>query len=237
MKYSAQILFIIWQYLTRIPTSLAILLTPHWFFESIVLAHALKSPLTSLSLAISEARRANPTSKQLSSALAQADTARAQLQQLLLQPTDLETRYFSIYEVVTRLSHRHLASGQQVRVVWSSDAVKKHKIKGSEFMFEQFVHLLLQNAIRAGKPGSTIVLSLTVEAELVHLLIQDFGTGMSTLKLWLTRLSACTSQGDGWGIGLLCARRILHSFRGKLRIRSLEHIGTQVICTLPLDRG
>lgn len=237
MIYAIKLISVAIEYVYRVPSSLAFSLSPQWYFESALIAHSLKTPLSSLSLALDEACISARSPRKLQRALKQAQIARNRLQLLLFNRENTGQTMIDVDQELGRLKIWYRSMDKNVQVVGPAQSSKKIKIYGNQHMFEQLVENLINNGLRASGTNAVIVVSTQVCERRLNLVIQDFGVGMSGRELLLCELGGYTNHADGWGIGLSCARRIINSFRGQLRIRSWEHVGTQIICTLPLDRG
>ncbi|HSA61667.1 MAG TPA: ATP-binding protein [Nitrospiraceae bacterium] len=95
---------------------------------------------------------------------------------------------------------------------------------------------LLTNAVQAMKGTGTLTLTTTLSDKLVTATIADSGPGIS--KQHLSRIFdpffTTKGQGEGSGLGLTVARRILRKFGGDVRVESTEGRGTTCIVTLPI---
>jgi signal transduction histidine kinase len=95
---------------------------------------------------------------------------------------------------------------------------------------------LLLNAMQAMKGTGTLRLSTAVTGPTVTATIADSGQGIS--KHHLSRVFdpffTTKTQGEGSGLGLTVARRIIRKFGGDIRLESAEGAGTSCIVTLPL---
>ncbi len=95
---------------------------------------------------------------------------------------------------------------------------------------------LLTNAAQAMRGGGTLTLTTRAADHLATLAIADSGPGIS--KQHLSKIFdpffTTKGQGEGSGLGLTVARRILRKFGGDVRIESLEGRGTTCWVTLPL---
>jgi two-component system, NtrC family, sensor kinase len=95
---------------------------------------------------------------------------------------------------------------------------------------------LLTNAAQAMRDGGTLTLTTAVAGTVATLTITDSGPGIA--KQHLTKIFdpffTTKGQGEGSGLGLTVARRILRKFGGDLRINSLEGQGTTCWVSLPL---
>lgn len=101
---------------------------------------------------------------------------------------------------------------------------------------QAFVNLLT-NAVQAMQGIGTLALTTLVSDHTVTVTIADTGPGIS--KQHLTKIFdpffTTKGQGEGSGLGLTVARRIIRKFGGDLRIESVEGRGTACIVTLPTN--
>jgi len=95
---------------------------------------------------------------------------------------------------------------------------------------------LLMNAIQAMEGRGTLRLSTSLTDTSVETRIADSGPGIP--KQHLSKLFdpffTTKGQGEGSGLGLTVARRIIKKFGGDIRIESQEGSGTSCIVTLPV---
>jgi signal transduction histidine kinase len=96
---------------------------------------------------------------------------------------------------------------------------------------------LVTNAVQAMQGTGTLTLTTLVSDHTVTVTIADTGPGIS--KQHLTKIFdpffTTKGQGEGSGLGLTVARRIIRKFGGDLRIESGEGHGTACIVTLPTN--
>ena len=94
----------------------------------------------------------------------------------------------------------------------------------------------LMNAGQAMKWKGTLRLATTVAEGTVVLTIADSGPGIP--KQHLSKIFdpffTTKGQGEGSGLGLTVARRIIRKFGGDIRLESVEGAGTSCLVTLPL---
>ncbi len=95
---------------------------------------------------------------------------------------------------------------------------------------------LLMNAIQAMKGKGTLRLSTTVAEPSVVTTIADSGPGIPKehLSKIFDPFFTTKGQGEGSGLGLTVARRIIKKFGGDIRLESVEGTGTTCIVTLPV---
>jgi PAS domain S-box-containing protein len=108
-------------------------------------------------------------------------------------------------------------------------------VVGTADQLEQVFVNVLVNAWHAMPQGGTITIQAgTLEAQQVHITIQDTGCGMSPQTLARAcELFYSTKGEQGTGLGLAICRQILDSHRGTLRLDSVPGAGTTVTLTLP----
>jgi signal transduction histidine kinase len=96
---------------------------------------------------------------------------------------------------------------------------------------------LVTNAVQAMQGTGTLTLTTLLSDHTATVTIADTGPGIS--KQHLTKIFdpffTTKGQGEGSGLGLTVARRIIRKFGGDLRIESVEGRGTACIVTLPTD--
>ena len=95
---------------------------------------------------------------------------------------------------------------------------------------------LLTNAVQAMNGKGTLHLSTTVTGASAITTITDSGAGIPKqhLSKVFDPFFTTKSQGEGSGLGLTVARRIIRKFGGDIRLESVEGQGTSCIVTLPL---
>ncbi len=95
---------------------------------------------------------------------------------------------------------------------------------------------LLTNAVQAMKGTGKLTLATSASDHVATLSITDSGPGIA--KQHLAKIFdpffTTKGQGEGSGLGLTVARRILRKFGGDVRIESLEGQGTTCWVTLPI---
>ncbi|HEY6083861.1 MAG TPA: ATP-binding protein [Nitrospira sp.] len=100
----------------------------------------------------------------------------------------------------------------------------------------QALNNVILNAVQAMKGRGTLRLATSVVDHSVVATITDSGPGIP--KQHLSRIFdpffTTKGQGEGSGLGLTVARRILRKFGGDIRLESLEGQGTSCIITLPI---
>lgn len=95
---------------------------------------------------------------------------------------------------------------------------------------------LLMNAIQAMKGKGTLRLSTVVAGPSVVTTIADSGPGIPKehLSKIFDPFFTTKGQGEGSGLGLTVARRIIRKFGGDIHLESVEGTGTSCTVTLPI---
>lgn len=96
---------------------------------------------------------------------------------------------------------------------------------------------LVTNAVQAMKGTGTLTLTTAVSDHTATATIADSGPGISKQhqSKVFDPFFTTKGQGEGSGLGLTVARRIIRKFGGDLRIESVEGQGTTCVVTLPLS--
>lgn len=104
----------------------------------------------------------------------------------------------------------------------------------------QVLHNLVSNALKYGRTGTPITVSLVAEPEQVRISVRDVGDGIAPehLPRLTERFYRVDSQRSrtmgGTGLGLAIVKHIVERHRGRLEIDSRQGEGTEVSFTLPL---
>lgn len=100
---------------------------------------------------------------------------------------------------------------------------------------QAFVNLL-SNAAHAMKGTGTLRLATIVSDQTVTITIADSGPGISKrhLSKVFDPFFTTKDQGEGSGLGLTVARRIIRKFGGDIRLECAEGCGTACLVTLPI---
>lgn len=233
--YLSKILWWFQHYKCRLSVAILLSFVPHWYFESLVIAHALKSPLSSLSLALHEANGSLRSPVKLKAALTQAEASRIKLQTMLFAESRDTLTTFSLVEQLQRVQTWFAASGHNVQVLLKHGKLDQVVLSGSSLLFQQLLEILVDNGIHSSEVQALVVIAVSLEQKEVRIVVHDFGTGFvcTTMK----NEASDGTRLERWGVGLTCAHHIARLFRGKLQIQSTEAVGTQVICTMPYCLG
>jgi two-component system, NtrC family, sensor kinase len=125
-----------------------------------------------------------------------------------------------------------VTSGLTVERQYAGDTV----VSALPDQLRQALMNVMLNALQAMKGSGCLRLSTAVGERAVTATIADSGQGIP--KHHLSRIFdpffTTKNQGEGSGLGLTVARRIIRKFGGDIRLESVEGAGTSCIVTLPL---
>ncbi len=82
-----------------------------------------------------------------------------------------------------------------------------------------------------------ISLSVTADADLLHIEISDNGCGIAPKDQEHIFEPFITHKVDGTGLGLAITRRIIQAHHGTITLRSARYAGTVFILTLPIEKN
>ncbi|MCB1758684.1 MAG: histidine kinase [Gammaproteobacteria bacterium] len=124
-------------------------------------------------------------------------------------------------------------SGKQVDYIISCR--KKLKLVGDRQRLSQVLVNLLANASDASKPGDRIEIIAVEEGGEVRLEVMDQGRGIpeQVQQEIFEPFFTTKEPGEGTGLGLSMAYKIVQEHQGQIEIDSVPGIGTRMVITLP----
>lgn len=121
---------------------------------------------------------------------------------------------------------------KKIRLERSGWQASASEITLDSHLMEQAVFNLLQNAVEASSPGSTIQCRYRQTADEVELMISDEGVGMRFDPVAEQVIDGETKR-LSYGLGIPFALKVIKQHHGLLRYDADRGRGTQVIITLP----
>ena len=111
------------------------------------------------------------------------------------------------------------------------------KMWANPFELRQVFVNVISNAIQAMKGQGTLELATHVEADTLTVSIRDSGPGIpaSHRSKIFDPFFTTKKQGEGTGLGLTIARRIVTKHGGQIRVEAADPHGTVFIITFPLS--
>ena len=144
---------------------------------------------------------------------------------------EIETAHdFDLADVLRQVAER-LGKVHPVAVLQIEPAI----VEGNPEALDQALVHLVQNAIDASDPGSSVMLEVLCDGVSGKIHIIDNGAGMSPqfLRNGLFK-PFVSSKNGGFGIGAFEARELIRSMGGRVDVESREGLGTRFTISLPL---
>ena len=127
-------------------------------------------------------------------------------------------------------------------------ALRLHAAEGLAFWGDRdelaiVLNNLVSNAVKYNRPGGTVDVTLSGNAEAVTLSVADTGIGMTpeeTGRLFaeFSRIkNAKTRDILGSGLGLSIVKKLVTLYDGTVRVESTPDVGTTFTATLPRAKG
>jgi len=206
------------------------------------LAHEIKNPLSSIksiTQALEEQVLDSELKQDLNMVVHEVDRLNHSVNQLLsfARSTSQDLGEVSLtvtMEHVIRILQNE-CKAQDVVIHHHENGVVPH-VFGSAFGLQDIFLNLLLNALQAMPSGGEINVKYTVDGNTVDVIISDSGPGIrpDLISRIFDPFFTTKGQGEGSGLGLTVARRIIKKFGGDIKIESQEGRGTSCIVTLPV---
>ncbi|HEX6289580.1 MAG TPA: ATP-binding protein [Herpetosiphonaceae bacterium] len=218
-----------------------------------IASHELKTPLTSLQLQVQTLLRtikkggygrlsperlvqklelADQQTERLAALINELlDVARIRSGRIDMQLEEIDLALI-IRDVVLRSEEQLAQVGCQVQIIGDRQAC----VYGDRSRLEQVVTNLLSNAMKYGS-GKPIEITVTSDADNVHLAVRDEGIGIAPehLERIFVRFERAVSSDNfgGLGLGLYIVRQIVESLDGTIRVASEPGSGSTFTVSLP----
>lgn len=158
-----------------------------------------------------------------------------ELAKLDAQVTPLRLEPFSIAELVQDVVQKYQLRAEQGGITLSAatDPEQLPLVSGDIALIERVLENLLDNALRHTPPGGRVTIALAPEGGRVRVQVSDTGVGIS--EEHLPRIfdrfyrTEQTARGDGAGLGLAIAKRILELHGTVLEAESRVDEGTTFV--------
>jgi two-component system, OmpR family, phosphate regulon sensor histidine kinase PhoR len=141
-----------------------------------------------------------------------------------------------VREVTGELRDLHRLDANRLHPVLPLDEAL---ITGDRPQLSQIIHNLVGNALKYGRPDSTVCIKVEQDAALVRLTVADEGDGIAeehlprlTQRFYRVDSGRSRTMG-GTGLGLAIVKHIVERHRGRLEINSTVGVGTTVIVSFP----
>jgi len=210
---------------------------------SISLAHEIRNPLGSIRGAVdilNQPQTSDDVSREIRSIIEKECARLERLVSNLLdfaQERPLECREIdvaqSIEAIATLLAREASTNGIELRPEVSRDLPR---IECDPNQIEQVILNLALNAIQAMPAGGQVVLSASLKGSHVLIEVRDQGRGVTAEHLDRVFEPFFTAKGNGPGLGLAIAQRIVTQHQGTMSARKNEDQGMTFSLLLPFER-
>jgi signal transduction histidine kinase len=166
--------------------------------------------------------------------LALLDVSRLEMGQLMIECAPLD-----ICALVGRVV-REIAPTADDRTIELICPDQPMLVNGDTLRLEQVLQNLIQNALKYSRPPASVRVTLTVDADMARLDVQDHGMGIprdALPKLFQRFYRAENAEQQhisGMGIGLYVVKEIVSLHGGTVAVESAEGVGSTFKVRLPL---
>ncbi len=147
-----------------------------------------------------------------------------------VRPTDLNTTV----EHAVMLARQQVLS-KPIKIELEKDPQLPNVEHDSDQLHQVILNLLL-NAVQAIDATGKIRVVLAAKKENALISVSDSGRGISPEHLPFIFRPFYTTKGNGTGLGLSLARRIVEDHRGKIEVESEPGKGSEFLITLPIHQ-
>lgn len=148
------------------------------------------------------------------------------------------TSRFAISEMIQEAVHlvRLTPNGRKVEI--ASERLGDWEINGDRQQLTQVLVNLLKNAADASKPGDRIDILVHQDGVQIYIEILDQGAGIPPehLEMIFEPFFTTKPTGQGTGLGLALAYKMVQDHGGTLEIDSQVGIGTRMVVALPIEQ-
>lgn len=217
-----------------------------------VVAHELKTPITSLRIAaqmlLRQMHQPNAIeADRLERSLRAIDLQSIKLSRLVTQlldrvrlqkgRLDLEMRQTDLVDLIKDVITSAQLTSDRHRVIFSAPDSMWAVV--DPLRFEQVVTNILDNAVKFSPDGGDVTVKLWQDRNLIHLTVEDTGIGVEPDKrssLFERFYQAHGSENrSGMGLGLYISREIMNMHGGTIAAEFPEDGGTRIVVAVPAD--
>jgi len=208
------------------------------------LAHEIRNPLAGIAGVIEIVGRDLPSSSPARAVVKDIRLEIAQINRILTdlletaRPRPPEMR---MSDLNTTVEHAVMLARQQVlsqpiKIEYQRAAGLAEVEHDSDQMHQVLLNLLL-NAVQAIEGPGTVTVEIQSEGDVANISVRDTGRGIAPEHLPNIFRPFYTTKGNGTGLGLSLARRIVESHSGKIEVSSEYGSGTQFRIYLPFQHA
>lgn len=207
------------------------------------LAHEIRNPLAGIAGVIEIVGRDLPSSSPARSVVKEVRQEIAQINRILtdlLQTARPHPPEIRMGNLNTTVEHAVMLARQQalskpIKIELKKDASLPEVEHDSDQIHQVLLNLIL-NAIQAIEGPGTIRVEVEAHADCAAIMVSDTGRGILPEHLPNIFRPFYTTKGNGTGLGLSLARRIVEEHQGRIEVTSIVGKGSKFAVLLPLHR-
>lgn len=214
-------------------------------------SHEIKTPLAvieSYSAALQRADLTDVQCEEYAQIIAAASRSLSTLISNILRLNKLENqeiapaaREYNLTRQLSDCALAHEAAWEAKQIEFDAQLEERVMIEADESMLELVFNNLIANAIKFTEPGGRIVLRQVERGNTVDVIVADTGCGMDeeTMRHIFDKFyqGNTSHSGEGNGLGLALARRVLEITGGTISVRSRPGEGSEFTVTLKRVQG
>jgi signal transduction histidine kinase len=203
-------------------------------------AHGIRSPLASIRSSAELWKEEAPDSSNFAQdIISEVDRLEKWVRGLLTYSQQSDRQYEAVDVVSTiRQSISHLTQDHYRQAVGIELDMNEDlpRVRGDGALLAQALSNIIANAVEASREGSVVTITGKTDnsRQRVEIRVTDSGAGISAEQMSKIFMPFYTTKGNGLGVGLVIADRIIKRCGGLLVVRSQLGTGTNVIVTLPV---
>jgi signal transduction histidine kinase len=205
------------------------------------LAHEIRNPLAGIAGVIEIVGRDLPVTSPARAVVKDIRLEIAQINRILtdlLQAARPHPPEVRASDLNTTVEHAVMLARQQVlskpiKIEIAKDPTLPNVEHDSDQIHQVLLNLLL-NSVQAIEGSGTIRIVLALKKEQALISVTDTGVGIAPQHLPFIFRPFYTTKGNGTGLGLSLARRIIEDHRGRIEVDSQPGKGTEFLITLPI---
>jgi len=208
------------------------------------LAHEIRNPLAGIAGVIEIVGRDLPSTSPARAVVKDIRIEIAQINRILtdlLQTARPHPPEVRVSDLNTTVEHAVMLARQQVlskpiKIELQKD-LNLAKVEHDSDQIHQVILNLLLNSVQAIEGVGIVRVLLAAKKDKALISVTDSGRGISPEHLPFIFRPFYTTKGNGTGLGLSLARRIVEDHRGRIEVQSEVGRGTEFLITLPIRQN
>ncbi len=207
------------------------------------LAHEIRNPLAGIAGVIEIVSRDLPSTSPARTVVKDIRLEIAQINRILtdlLQAARPHPPEVRASDLNTTVEHAVMLARQQVlskpiKIDLAKDPTLPNVEHDSDQIHQVLLNLLI-NAVQAIEGAGAVQVVIAAKKDKALISVTDSGRGISPEHLPFIFRPFYTTKGNGTGLGLSLARRIIEDHRGRIEVESELGHGTEFLITLPIQQ-